>query len=150
MQHFPPSSAACVELFARAAAQANLPVAWASQPGLHAILAHESQGYVGRPNYSYGERASLAAVDRWPEVWAELRAGRLTGAFVGDPAKRLRSSATGLGQLILPNVRRLYPGGVDGIGDALAEAVGMLRYIWGRYTNPAHAWAEYGRHAEGY
>jgi len=79
-------------------------------------------------NYTYGARAKDPA--QWPAVWAELRAGK----------KTTNSSATGLGQLILANVDRYYPGGRAGIGDALSEAVGMLRYIKMAYGSPECAW----------
>lgn len=136
--HYPPNSPEAVALFTAAARAAGLPEAWASSPGLHHILRRESGGIVGRPNYTYGPRSKDAA--RWPEVHAELRAGKRTA----------KSSATGLGQLILPNVDLYYPGGRAGIGDAHAEAVGMLRYIAARYGDPDRAWAQYGKKHEGY
>lgn len=133
-----PGSPEARALFRQAAATAGLPVEWADSAGLHNILARESQGFVGRPNYTYGDRAR--AVARWPEVWAELRAGTITA----------KSSATGLGQLILRNVDAYYLNGRQGIGNALAEAVGMLRYIKARYGTPDEAWRQYGKHHEGY
>jgi hypothetical protein len=137
-QTFRPNSPEAVELFRQAAQAAGLPEAWASAPGLHHILRRESGGIVGRPNYTYGARAKDPA--QWPSVHSELRAG----------VKSAKSSATGLGQLILANVDAFYPGGRAGIGDALSEAVGMLRYIHSRYGTPDNAWARYGKTHEGY
>ena len=133
-----PHSPAAEALFLTACRAAGVPEAWATSYALHELLRRESAGVVGRPNYSYGARASDPA--RWPEVHAELRAGKRTTA----------SSATGLGQLLLRNVDLFYPGGRAGIGDPLAEAVGMLRYIESRYRTPENAWAQYGKNHEGY
>lgn len=135
---YPPHSAEARELFARAARLVGLPEAWASSQGLHEILRRESAGVVGRPNYTYGARAKDRTT--WPSVHAELRAGKITA----------KSSATGLGQLLLRNVDLYYPTGRAGIGDALSEAAGMLRYIAARYGTPDNAWAQYGKHHEGY
>ena len=129
-----PGSPQAIELFGRAAQEAGLPVEWARDGGLHSILSHESGGYVGRPNYSYGERAKNPAL--WPAVWAELREGvNSTG-----------HSGTGLGQLQLDNVRLYYPHGVGGIGNATEEAIGMLRYIHARYQTPSNAWVFWQAH----
>lgn len=148
-ERFEPGSPEQLDLFASAAEDAGVPLEWASSPGLLEILRRESQGWVGVPNYTYGNRAfdpshwpEVAGEyrERWPEVWRELQAGRKTA----------RSSATGLGQLLLANVDRYYPGGRRGIGDAHAEAVGMLRYIRDRYGDPDTAWRLYGTAHEGY
>lgn len=122
-----------IRLFEEAATKAGLPRSWASSPGLHNLLRRESHGEVGKLNYTYGSRSER-------EVHAELRAGIISA----------RSSATGLGQLLLSNVDAYYPSGRAGIGDPLEEAVGMLRYIDARYGSPAQAWASYGRFHEGY
>lgn len=135
---YPPNAPQTIELFERAATLAGVPVAWARSPGLHSILGRESAGHVGVPNYTYGARSEDPAA--WPGVWAELRAGRLTA----------KSSATGLGQLLLRNVDRYYPEGRAGIGVAVQEAAGMLRYIRARYGDPDRAWAAYGTKHEGY
>lgn len=160
---YPPFSEAARALFREAARVAGLPLEWADSKGLHEILGKESSGgRVGVPNYTYGARARDPA--RWPEIWEELRQGKLTGDPVG-PDKgvpgHLKSSATGLGQLTLTNIlgakRRdgsrepsLYPDGANGIGDPLNEAIGMLRYIKNRYGDPDTAWARYGKKHEGY
>jgi len=132
-----------IALFAHAARLAGVPVAWGSSEGLANILRRESAGVVGRPNYTYGKRARDE--NAWPEVWAELRLGRKTA----------KSSATGLGQLLLSNVDKYYPGTTTterraGIGSAVSEAIGMLKYIKARYQNPENAWSLYGKLFEGY
>lgn len=137
-ERYPPFSGEAISLFQRAAIKAGLPADWATSFGLHSILKRESDGYVGRPNYTYGARSSDSS--RWSEVWAELKKG----------SKTTKSSATGLGQLILGNVETYYPTGRAGIGNALEEAVGMLRYIKARYGTPDNAWAKYGTEFAGY
>ena len=132
-QRYTPGSPPQVALFVQASDAAGVPSSWASEPGLIEILKNESSGWVGIPNYTYGERSKNKEL--WPQVWAELRQG----------AKTATSSATGLGQLLLSNVAAFYPDGPDGIGDALNEAVGMLRYIRSRYGTPAEAWRCYGK-----
>jgi hypothetical protein len=137
-QRFVPGSTEQIRLFEEAALLAGLPTQWARSPGLINILKRESDGWVGRPNYTYGTRARDKS--RWGEVWDELRRG----------IKATRSSATGLGQLILENVDKYYPSGRAGIGSALDEAQGMLRYIQARYGTPERAWELYGKLFEGY
>jgi hypothetical protein len=142
---YAPGSAEQIALFEEAAKISAFPTTWARSNGLINILRRESGGWVGRPNYTYVGRSSLNDRAKWPTVWAELRAGRKTA----------RSSATGLGQLILANVDTYYPGRTvakrrAGIGVAIAEAAGMLRYIKSRYGTPDRAWAQYGKHHEGY
>jgi peptidoglycan hydrolase-like protein with peptidoglycan-binding domain len=126
---YEPEHAATKALFRGAAQAAGLPESWADSDALHRILFKESNGRVGIPNYTYGSRKSLPS--RWAQVRAELLAGYKTE----------RSSATGLGQLTLPNVEAYYPDGAAGIGDPHNEAVGMLRYIEGRYGTPEAALA---------
>lgn len=135
---YAPHAADTIALFERAAPLAGVPASWARSPGLHRILARESDGVVGQPNYTYGDRRLDRS--RWAEIHAELRAGRITA----------RSSATGLGQLLLSNVDRHYPSGRRGIGDPLEEAAGMLSYIKERYGTPERAWQLYGVNHEGY
>lgn len=135
---YPPRSPEAIALFEEAARAAGLPVEWARSEGLHELLDAESDGRVGRLNYTYGERERDPA--RWAEVHAELRRGVISA----------ESSATGLGQLLLRNVERYYPSGRAGIGDPHEEAVGMLRYIQDRYGDPDRAWARYNSSHEGY
>jgi len=105
---------------------------------LHSILQAESDGWVGKPNYTYGKRSRNMA--SWGDVIGELRNGDIT----------TKSSASGLGQLLLANVDAYYPSGRDGIGVPVEEAAGMLRYIKDRYGNPERAWELYGVAHEGY
>lgn len=135
---YPPGSPEARQLFREAASRAGLPPEWGDSPGLHNILRRESGGQVGRPNYTYGSRARDPS--QWGSIHNELRNGR----------KTTRSSATGLGQLLLANVDRYYPSGRAGIGDPMEEAVGMLKYIQDRYGTPEAAWAAYGTRHEGY
>jgi peptidoglycan hydrolase-like protein with peptidoglycan-binding domain len=138
LQSYPPNSEAAYALFSEAADRAGVPRSWATSNGLHQILRKESNGRVGVLNYTYGARARDPS--SWPGVWNELKAGRVTA----------RSSASGLGQLLLSNVERYYPSGRAGIGDPVEEAVGMLKYIKDRYGNPDNAWRRYGTRHEGY
>lgn len=138
-EHYPPNSQELTALLADAAPIAGVPASWAGHPELHYIIQHESQGWIGRPNYTYGREnagrrfgsniSSPSQRARWPQVWAELRAG----------TKGAKSTATGLGQMILDNARRYYPAGVNGIGVPLDEAVGFLAYVRDRYGSPEEA-----------
>lgn len=144
-ERYVPGSEEAVQLFEYATQRAELPIEWARSDSLHAILAAESQGWVGRPNYTITLRDGTEADnvenrDRWSEVHRLLRDGQI------EP----RSTATGLGQLILPNVDRFYPSGRDGLGDCIEEAIGMLRYIADRHENPDTAWRRYNSVHEGY
>jgi hypothetical protein len=136
---YAPRSDAAIALFRQAAPLAGVPESWASSRALHSILQAESDGIVGRPNYTYGQLAR-EDVSYWPGIHRDLRRGVI----------RARSSATGLGQLLLDNVERFYPSGRNGIGNALEEAVGMLAYIKDRYGSPERAWELYGQLHEGY
>jgi LysM repeat protein len=138
MQRYEPGSAEAKALFREAARVAGVPQSWADSHGLHQILRRESNGQVGIPNYTYGSRRN--SPEGVAAIHDELRNGQITA----------RSSATGLGQLLLSNVDRYYPNGRAGIGDPVQEAAGMLRYIQDRYGNPDNAWRLYGTRHEGY
>jgi len=137
---YKPGSKEAIALFQEAARKAGLPESWATSKGLHKILAKESGGWVGRPNYTYKGRSSVNNREAWGSVHNELKNGQKTA----------KSSATGLGQLLLGNVDKYYPSGRAGIGNPVEEAAGMLNYIKARYGNPDNAWAKYGRYHEGY
>ncbi len=137
-QTYTPGSPEARQLFTEAARMAGLPPEWGNSEALHNILRRESGGQVGRPNYTYGARARDPS--QWGSIHDELKNGRITA----------RSSATGLGQLLLSNVDKYYPNGRAGIGDPLQEAAGMLRYIKDRYGSPENAWRLYGTRHEGY
>ena len=138
LQTYAPGSPEQIALFQEAARQVGLPEEWASNPGLINILRRESGGRVGVPNYTYGARANDPS--QWASVHDELRNG----------VRTTRSSATGLGQLLLGNVDRYYPSGRAGIGNPVEEAAGMMRYIQDRYGTPDNAWARYNTLHEGY
>lgn len=114
------------DVFRQAARLAGLPESWADSPALRNLVNAESGGIVGRPNYTYGNRD-------WGSIHNELKSGNITA----------RSSATGLGQLLLSNVDRYYPNGRQGIGDPVQEAAGMMRYIQDRYGSPDVAWGNH-------
>lgn len=135
---FKPFSPEARALFTEAAKLAGVPASWANSAGLHNILAKESRGRVGVPNYTYGARARNPS--QWANVHNELKRGRISA----------KSSATGLGQLLLSNVEKHYPSGRKGIGNPLEEAAGMLSYIKDRYRTPERAWSLYGKLHEGY
>jgi LysM repeat protein len=125
-------------LFLRAASDEGLPADWAIADSLHKLIDAESDGEVGRPNYTYGWRANRTS--EWPAIHAELQRGRISAV----------SSATGIGQLLLSNVERHYPSGRDGINVPLEEARGMLSYIQERHRTPDQAWRNYNSVHEGY
>lgn len=135
---YTPRSAEARALFREAAIAAGLPASWGHSEALHNLLTRESQGRVGVPNFTYGSVRNDST--RYREVHAELLLG----------IKSARSSATGLGQLLLDNVEAHYPSGRRGIGDPLEEAIGMLKYIEARYGTPEAAWRQYNRHHQGY
>lgn len=135
---YAPNSSEAIALFEEAAARVGLPKEWASSPALHELLRRESNGQVGRPNYTYGSRAKNPA--QWASIHNELKRGIRT----------TKSSATGLGQLLLANVDAYYPSGRAGIGDPVEEAAGMLKYIEARYGSPEKALLAYGTRHEGY
>ena len=108
---YEPGASSTKWLFRLAASKAGVPGTWASSDALHKILQNESGGWVGQPNYTYGDRARDHS--RWPEIWAELKQG----------IRSTSSSATGLGQLLVGNVEKYYPSGLRGIGNPLDEAV---------------------------
>jgi hypothetical protein len=141
IQRFTPGSKEQVEMFTNAISDFNataapgdrIPTSWAADPDIQFILKKESQGYVGVPNYTYGTRSTDPS--QWASVHTELKQGN----------KTTKSSATGLGQLLLSNVERYYPSGRAGIGVPREEAIGMLRYVKDRYGTPASARRQYGK-----
>jgi len=152
---YPPFSPQLIALFRAAAVEAGVPTTWADPAdpegnALHSIMAgvrgkfpgENNRGWVGWPNYTYGARARKFS--QWAVIWSEIRAGQLNRSSSGE----VLSTATGLGQLLVANVRSFYPSGVAGIGVAREEAVGMLKYIKStqlksghRFTTPIGAYA---------
>jgi hypothetical protein len=127
-KRYKPGSPEQVQLFESAAAEVGLPQSWASESAFQTLLKKESGGMVGIPNYTYGSNIRKHP-EKWPMIWEQLRAG----------IKTTKSSATGLGQMTLPNVDKHYPEQRHGIGDPRNEAIGMLRYIKKRYGSPEAA-----------
>jgi len=138
LKTYKPGSPEQIQLFKDAARKAGLPESWAESKGLQNLLRSESNGQVGRPNYTYGTRAKDP--NQWGSVLNELKNGQKTA----------KSSATGLGQLLLGNADKYYPSGRQGIGNPQEEAIGMMRYIKDRYGSPDAAWAKYNTRHEGY
>lgn len=154
---YKPYSPEARDLLVDAARGAGLPESWGDANETHYIMSKESAGRVGIPNYTWTQRKDAA---RWPEVWNILK--QLNDyVYKGNPSEKERearwatfkktvypvpkSTATGLGQLLLSNVRAFYPDGATGIGDPYNEAVGFLRYIDSRYGSPQVAYSMYGK-----
>jgi hypothetical protein len=148
IKQFKPYSKEAIKLFKQAVELADVPVNWAESESLHWILKQESGGYVGKPNYTIRTKDGRLAANN-PETWAEIHY-ELKHGTLKPGSRRAKSSATGLGQLLLRNVEEYYPSGVDGIGVPLEEAAGMLAYIKDRYGNPDVAKRLYGSKHEGY
>ena len=136
IQQYVPNSADAIALLTNAAIAAGLPESWGSDPDTHWVMDKESKGWVGVPNYTYGIRRFNR--NRWSEVWDEIKSG----------VSSTSSTATGLGQLLVANVNKFYPDGVNGIGDPMNEAIGFLRYINDRYGSPATTRSVYGTIAD--
>jgi len=130
------------------------PAAWADMPALHNLMDLESKGVVGIPNYTYMSVYSNVTdrPDTWPKIWDMARRGE-GGRYEAPPPG---STATGLGQLtatdlyrdgemIPSNVTKFYPTGHNGIGIALEEAVGFVRYIAAAYGDPETAYRMHGK-----
>ena len=118
-------------IYREAARLAGVPQEWIDSPALRKLVAHESAGRVGVPNYTYGRK--YADPRFWDDIHQQLRYGEITA----------KSSATGLGQLLRSNVVKYYPSGVEGIGDPVEEAAGQLGYIKDIYKNPENAWGNH-------
>lgn len=144
---YPPTSPEAIQLFTVASQSAGVPSSWASDSALHSLLAAESGGWVGRPNYHFGDLANINRFDDWPRVWQAIREGTWQ-SMVMSQYRSNPSSATGLGQLTQTNIKlknadgsfKYYPNGLTGIGSPIEEAIGMLRYIKERYGSPSAAW----------
>lgn len=142
---YQPNSPEQIKLFEEAAAYAGLPTEWASHTGLHHILASESGGKVGIPNYLWKAWTAKQGLpwDRssWPEIWNVIRAGDAVPSKTG-----IKSHAAGLGQLQPSAMKKYQPSGLKGIGNPFEEAVGMLRYIKDRYGTIDKAWSFWQSH----
>ncbi len=129
---FNPGSKDAQVLFLAACQSANLPEEWCNAESLHRILSRESNWVVWRLNYTI----------KWhtPETFKQ----EATTSTSNNPIW-VKSTASGLGQLLLSNVDKYYPDWRNGIWDPLNEAVWMLRYINDRYWTPDIAWSVYGK-----
>lgn len=148
-----PRSADAITLFTSAARGAGVSDTWAQTgnpegDALHQIVANESNGWVGIPNFHFGPAASTSNAENWPQIWRAIQAGTWRN-LVLPQYKDNPSSATGLGQLTSTNIKltnpdgsfKYYPSGLMGIGVALEEAIGMMKYIKDRYSHPVAALA---------
>ena len=136
---YAPGTPEQIELFQAAAAYAGLPQEWATHKALYSILKAESGGKVGIPNYLWKPWLAKQGLpddpSSWPAVWAVIKAGNAKPSVTG-----ISSHAAGLGQLQPGNMKKYQPDGLQGVGDAFQEAVGMLRYIADRYGTMDKAW----------
>ncbi|PZM83917.1 hypothetical protein DLH72_03055 [Candidatus Gracilibacteria bacterium] len=129
---FKPYSEDTVTLFKIATKTAGLPESWAINKNTHYILQRESNGIVGALNYTI----KGMSLEKFKEKSLQSNLKNPIGA---------KSTASGLGQLLLSNVDKYYPSGRKGIGDPIEEAIGFLNYIKDRYGNPDVAKSVYGK-----
>lgn len=133
----------------------KIPLWWARDPDLVWLLNRESKGRVGIPNFqlaswlypnlskSEAQKKMKATPSDWPKVWnlfrqhSDKKSKEIINQVIDIPG--VKSTAVGLGQATLPVVRSNYPSKEAGIGDALEEAVGMVRYISRVYRSPSRA-----------
>ncbi len=146
--YFKPGSALFRELFTRAAAAAEVPSEWAESEALAQLVAAESGGWVGIPNFTwnnlFGSKYSSAKnAAAWPALWPGLRKGNWPAV---DKSAGFTSRAIGIGQLQPANIAKYYPSGYRGVGVPLEEAVGTLRYIADRHGDPEAAWTHHKLH----
>jgi hypothetical protein len=152
-ERYPPHSPEAKLLFRKAAAIAGLPESWANEPGTHNIMAKESGGWVGRPNYKFNLLFGKNFNDpgrrgEWGKAHQIIRLDESSS----QGKKRhpgFNSRASGLGQMQPGSIKKMYPDGFKGVGDPLNEAVGYLRYIASRYGSPHVAYSVYGKGGPG-
>lgn len=120
---FVPYSKEAIVLFTAAAQSVWLPAEWGKMESLHYILWRESNWEVWRLNYTIKGFSE----ERFKEVASSTNARNPIWSS---------STASWLGQLLLTNVDKYYPDWRSWIGDALNEAVWMMRYIKDRYGDP--------------
>lgn len=132
LNRFEPGSKDAVMLFKIATKTGGFPEEWATSKALHYILWRESNGKVWVLNYTI--------------KWMDLNEFKLRA--VNSTAKNpiwAKSTASGLGQLLLSNVDIYYPSGRRWIGDPIEEAIWFMKYIQDRYGNPEIAGSVYGK-----
>lgn len=122
-KRFVPGSRDAIILFTVACQSAWLPVEWAKSKSTHEILWHESNWKVWILNYTM------------KNISTETFKQKATSNYSNNPTW-VKSTASGLGQLLLSNVDKFYPDWRAWIWDALNEAVWMLRYVKDRYWSP--------------
>jgi len=163
---YPPGSIQLVELFTEAARRAGYPEEWGSLSGLvgserdidgGGLVDRESSGVVGRLNYTF-ERSRDSSFTL-PEPWRRgksplnieysikyiqeaprgYKEGNIEEGVRLPPG--IRSSAIGLGQLLSSIGYDNMPLRYNGYGIPIQEAIGMLKYIEGRYGHPNSAYS---------
>ena len=152
---YEPRTQKAVDLLTEALRKVGLPEEWAMLESLHYIMDRESGGKVGVPNFRYDylpgrnpERISGVQFkpETWEEIWIAAKNGETGMAGLpSDAPRKDGSTSTGLGQLNKKNVEAYYPYGVDGIGNAEAEAYGFVNYIGIVYGDPDTARSMYDR-----
>jgi hypothetical protein len=139
-QKYEPQSADAIALFSEAARLLGPSYdGWGDARGIHYTLGRESGGFVGVPNSAPRDPST------WPPVWAAAKAlqrnanpygseyiglGQL-GTRGGDWSRWTEASANDM------------PRGPASLGVPLEEAIGMLRYVKGRYGTPEVLWEWY-------
>ena len=147
----------------------NIPESWAGNKGLWTIIKKESQGIIGRNNYTITEYAKWSGKDintLRQDIKSDTFFKKHCCASGGSntscnqlkrhnaiKAKSERrkyghisgkcTSASGIGQLTITNMREYQPGGTGGYLDATSEICGMLNYIRSRYGDPTKAAKRY-------
>lgn len=136
------------------AAGVGAQTSWVRDPRFKFIYTRECRsavtgktGYVGLPNsiipwhfYPKLDPNDIGATGWEKNVWDVLKRAKIGEDVFNNAAKApvpgQPKTATGLGQMTLTNIIKggpggspMYPSGVDGIGDALEEAIGVMRYI---------------------
>jgi hypothetical protein len=132
----------------------------------------ESDGWIGRPNYKYPNKVwKISNVTLWPTVWAQLDAKAadpsasvnnfgISKRTAKEKTETLAngkvrawteysdpSHAIGIGQLQPSNIDTYMPGKTRverfaGVGNPVAETIGMLNYIYAVYDKSFEkAWA---------
>ncbi len=144
--HLAPYDNDTTDLLRAGCALAGVPLEWADSEGMHVIGNRESAWQRSRPNYTYNDEPQYKALRPAPEVpvfrlanrivWERIIADLQQGIMQSGPNE---SSATGFYQLLLSNVRRFYPFGVEFMGSAIAQVVGGLLYVRSRYLTPENA-----------
>ncbi len=130
IKKFKPWSKEAITLFKIACKIAKIDDSWADNPHLHKIMSNESAWVVGRLNYTI----------KWISL-SQYKAKALKSDIKNPIGSK--STASGLGQLLLSNIDKFYPNGRKWIWNPIEEAVGFIKYIEDRYWNPDVAMSVY-------